>query len=422
MQQNNNLYQFVSRETFLYPERGDDMKQFHYRAYDEEGQLIDGTLWTESRQEARRELYDRGLHLIRLVEEPTRRSLFHGKKPFRSRRQLILLCSSWASLLEAGLTVTDSLSLLQNQLGNLEKKCLQQITQQIATGHTVWESFMKSQSFPPFFISLLQVGEMTGTLPRELLRGAAYYEKEDAFLQKIKRTLVYPLFVLAFSLAVLVVILTFILPSFQLLFETLQIDLPLGAQWALAVGVFLKQWGAVLSVFFLCVLLLGLVWGQTKSGKDILSSWLYGFRFYRRLLLIRFCLTLSALLESGKTLAEALADTKQVVGNQKAGDDISYMKEQVQKGAPFSTVLQESGFSSSFPLLYQLCQVGMESGELPKFLSQAAYMMADEAEQKLNRFRAILEPTLLLFVGGITALIIFSVMLPVFQAAGRHLV
>ena len=101
---------------------------------------------------------------------------------------------------------------------------------------------------------------------------------------------------------------------------------------------------------------------------------------------------------------------------------ISYMKEQVQKGAPFSEVVKGSSFSSSFPLLHQLCQVGMESGELPKFLSQAAYMMAAEAERKLARFRAILEPTLLLFVGGITALIIFSVMLPVFQAAGRQLV
>ena len=398
------------------------MKQFHYRAYDEEGQLMDGTLWQGSLAEARRELYARELHLIQLKEERTKQNWFHVKHPFRSRRSLILLCSSWASLLEAGLTMTDSLSLLQSQLDHAEKQCLQQIIEQISTGHTVWESFMQSQAFPPFFISLLQVGEMTGTLPRELLRWAAYYEKEEAFLRKIKRTLAYPLFILVFSVAVLVVILTFILPSFQLLFQTLQIDLPVGAQWALAAGLFLKQWGAAGSIIFLSFLLSGLLWGQTKQGKETLASWLYGFRFYKRLLLIRFCLTLSALLESGKTLAEALEDTKQVVGNRKAMQSISYMKEQVQKGAPFSEVVKGSSFSSSFPLLHQLCQVGMESGELPKFLSQAAYMMAAEAERKLARFRAILEPTLLLFVGGITALIIFSVMLPVFQAAGRQLV
>ena len=397
------------------------MKQFHYRAYDEAGQLIDGTLWKESMAEARLELYARELHLIQLKEEQAKSHWFPVKHPFHSRRQLIVLCSSWASLLEAGLTMTDSLSLLKSQLEHREQQCLQQIIEQISTGHMVWESFMKSQCFPPFFISLLQVGEMTGTLPRELLRGATYYEKEEAFLRKIKRTLAYPLFVLLFSLAVLVIILTFILPSFELLFQTLQIDLPLGAQWALSVGLFLKQWGAVGSVVVLCCLLLGLLGGQTKRGKEKVSSWLYGFRFYRRLLLIRFSLTLSALLESGKTLAEALEDTRRVVGNRKAREAISYVKEQVQKGAPFSQVVQESVFSFSFPLLHQLCQVGMESGELPKFLSQAAYMMADEAERKLSRFRAILEPTLLLFVGGITALIIFSVMLPVFQAAGRHL-
>ncbi len=395
------------------------MKHFHYRAYEDEGQIIEGDLWKESLADARQDIYDRGLHLIRLTEEKENTSLFHERKPFQSRKQLMILCSSWASLLEAGLTVTDSLSLLQNQLKPRERNCLQQIIQQISTGHTVWESFTQSHVFPPLFISLLQVGEMTGTLPQELLRGATYYKKEEAFLRKIRNTLAYPLFILAFSLVVLVVILTFILPSFQLLFQTLQIDLPFGAELALSVGLFLKQWGLEIGIF-LCVLILGgWAWLQTPAGKEQLSIWAYGSTFYRRLLLIRFCLTLASLLESGKTLAEALEDSQSVVGNARARRAIARMEKQVEKGIPFSRALGNSGFS--FPLLTQLCQVGMESGELPKFLSQAAYMMADEAEQKLNRFRTILEPTLLLFVGGIAALTIFSVMLPVFEAAGKHL-
>lgn len=395
------------------------MKRFHYKAYDETGKLCEGEISGVSWQAIAREMYDREWRLVRLTEQKERGHFSFQKKPFSSRRQWALLASEWSTLLDAGLTVTESLHLLENQMAAKEKQVLQTVEKQISSGHQVWESFQMSQAFPPFFISLLQVGEMTGTLPRELMRLSAYYEKEEAFIGKIKSALSYPLFVLSFALVVLVVILTYILPSFQLLFQTLQIDLPIGTRWALEVGLFLKQWGWEIGICFLVSLLLSLLFLQTEQGKQWLAEKLYGSRFYRRLLLIRFCLTLSALTESGKTLSEALGDAARVVGNPKAAWAITSMQEKVQKGEQFADALEQSGFS--FPLVNQLCQVGMESGELPKFLSQAAYMMTGETEQKLRRFRSLLEPLLLLFVGGITALVLFSVMLPVFQAAGSHM-
>lgn len=395
------------------------MKRFHYKAYDETGKLCEGDIWGVSRQAIAQEIYDREWRLVRLVEQKERRRFSLQKKPFSSRRQWALLASEWSTLLDAGLTVTESLHLLENQMAVKEKEVLQTIEKQISSGHQVWESFQMSQAFPPFFISLLQVGEITGTLPRELMRLSAYYEKEEAFIGKIKSAVSYPLFVLSFAVVVLVVILTYILPSFQLLFQTLQIELPLGTGLALQVGLFLKQWGWELGLFGLSFLLLGLLLSHTEQGNLWLAERLYASRFYRRLLLIRFCLTLSALTESGKTLSEALSDAAFVVGNPKAASAITSVQEKVQKGGQFADALEESGFS--FPLVRELCQVGMESGELPKFLSQAAYMMTGETEQKLRRFRSLLEPFLLLFVGGITALVLFSVMLPVFQAAGSHM-
>ena len=162
-----------------------------------------------------------------------------------------------------------------------------------------------------------------------------------------------------------------------------------------------------------------LLYGGTEKGKDARDRFLYRFTFYRRMLLIRFALSLSAFLESGKTLSESLADAGDVVGNPAARSALDRVRHALERGEAFPKALKVSGFST--PLMTELSRVGMESGELPKFLRKAAELMGEETEEKLRRFRAILEPALLLFVGALTAFVIFSVMLPVFEMAGKSL-
>ena len=190
-----------------------------------------------------------------------------SSRPFGSRRALSLLASSWAALLAAGMTVTESLSLLASKEKPREREILLAARERIESGHSLSESFSAGGWCPSFFISLLEVGEMTGTLPSALRRIALYYEKEDLFRRRLARSLAYPLFVLAFALVLFLVILLFILPSFAMLFETLGITLPLAARLGLALGLFLKSWGWLLLLLF-CLLLLagGLYLRQRHDG------------------------------------------------------------------------------------------------------------------------------------------------------------
>ena len=204
------------------------MKQFHYKAYDEEGGIHEGSLAARTKREAAEALFSEGLSVIRLFEEKEAHRFFRAR-PFASRRALSLLASSWAALLSAGLTVTESLSLLASKERPQERRLLLSARERIASGHSLSESFAAGGWCPSFFISLLEVGEMTGTLPSALTHIALYYEKEDLFRRRLSRSLAYPLFVLAFALVLLLVILLFILPSFAMLFETLGITLPLSS-------------------------------------------------------------------------------------------------------------------------------------------------------------------------------------------------
>ena len=161
------------------------MKEFIYKAYDESGVLVEDRLQAESRIEAAREVFARDLHLIHLEEKKEKKALLSFRQPFSSRRKLSLLAEEWAALLDAGLTMTDSLALLEEQMGAKERKVLGEIGKTIATGHGIGDSFRRVRCFPPFFISLLQVGELSGTLPEELHRISKYYEKEDRFIRQL---------------------------------------------------------------------------------------------------------------------------------------------------------------------------------------------------------------------------------------------
>ncbi len=394
------------------------MNRFHYKAYDEEGKRVEGVVAAKSRKDLAGALRSRGLHPIHIAEAKERRGLF-AKAPFHSRKKLALLSSEWASLLDAGLLLTDSLKLLAGHRTGREKDILLALGERISAGHPVWESVSETGVFPPFFISMIQVGEMTGTLPEELAAASLYYRKEDAYIKKLQSTLAYPAFVLTFAFAVLLVILLFILPSFETLFETLGIPLPAGAAAGLAIGGFLRESGSLLALVLFLALGGLLLYGETEKGKEARERFLYQFTFYRRMLLIRFALSLSAFLESGKTLSESLADAGDVVGNPAAKSALARVRHALERGEAFPKALKVSGFS--LPIMTELSRVGMESGELPKFLRKAAELMGEETEEKLRRFRAILEPALLLFVGALTAFVIFSVMLPVFEMAGRSL-
>ena len=160
------------------------MKQFHYKAYDEEGGIHEGSLAARTKREAAAALFSEGLSVIRLFEEKEAHRFFPAR-PFASRRALSLLASSWAALLSAGLTVTESLSLLASKERPQERRLLLSARERIASGHSLSDSFAAGGWCPSFFISLLEVGEMTGTLPSALTHIALYYEKEDLFRRRL---------------------------------------------------------------------------------------------------------------------------------------------------------------------------------------------------------------------------------------------
>lgn len=392
------------------------MRRYAYKAFREGEAPVSSVLTAESKEAAVLRLRENGWRVMRLSEK--RPGLFE-KHPFKDRKKLALFCREWASLLSAGLPLSQSLTLLSAHGSRRETEILREILSTVEAGSPLTAAFRGAGEFPEFFLSMLSVGETGGTLPEELEGIAGYYEKETEFRRKISSAAAYPLFLFCFSFCVFLVILTVILPAFSLLFESLSLPLPGITSAALRFGIFIKTAGLPILLFLAASGFSFALWTRKEKGKRMRDRLLLRSRFIRRLLLIRFCHALSSLLAGGMPLTNALTQAAEISGNEEARARILRMASELARGGDFPSALEKTGLS--FPLLRHMAAAGMESGRLPEFLTQAARLMGEETERKLSRFKAILEPALILAAGFFTAAILFTVMLPIFSAIGKGL-
>ena len=309
-----------------------------YKAVEEDGLIAENIIDGENEALIRQELEGQGLKLISLLEIKEKRGI-----SFTSSKKLSLFSKEWSALLSAGIPVTEALAFLAEGQGKKGKDLIFRLQKNIEKGSGIGDSFAETRSFPPFFCTLLKVGELSGTLPEQLEISAAYYKKEGEFFSRLKTALAYPGGILFFALSVCIVILSFVLPSFALLFNALEIPVPPVMEAALGAGLFFRERGVLLLSGTVLLFLLFFRWSRTAEGKKKKDEFFFRLNFTRRLFLIRFCLALSALLKSGMPLSFALQEMKKMETNESAASAIGEVLREVERGGEFSKALQKQG-------------------------------------------------------------------------------
>ena len=285
------------------------MKQYLYKALAPDGHIVTGTVAAASLSGARGLLKREGLRVISVRKEAP-----WGRRRL-SRRKMSLLAREWSALLEAGLPMTESLRLLAPHRGKREQAVLSEVSRTLETGQPLREALSESGAFPPFFLALTAVGEMSGTLPRELLRLSEYYQKEADLRRRLMGAAAYPLFICLFIIGLFFAILTVILPSFALLFDTLSVPMPPVTASMLALGLWLRLHGITMLAMLLALAAMLTLYVRSRQGRARWDTLSFRSHFVRRLFLIRLCHTLSALMESSCPLSEALEKAAVLSGN-----------------------------------------------------------------------------------------------------------
>ncbi|NNE38407.1 MAG: type II secretion system inner membrane protein GspF [Gammaproteobacteria bacterium] len=398
------------------------MAAFEYLALDTGGRSQKGILTGDSPRHIRSQLRDQGLNPVdvRPVEESERKSsgfsLFKRKIPVAN---LALMTRQLATLVRSGMPLEESLRVLGEQvkLPRL-KSVVAGLRSEIMEGTALSAALSQYQNiFPQYFCAMVEAGEASGQLDDILERLAEYTEQQNYLRQKIAVAMIYPVILTGVAITVVIALLTYVVPEVVRVFNQTGQDLPLLTQWLIISSDFVRQQGLVLFGLIVAAFILG-SWLLRKENiryryEQIILSLPFIGDLTRTIISARLARILSILTESGVTLVDALGISMQIIKNLPVRESMSNAAESLREGGRLHTAMNKSGHFP--PMLVHMISVGEESGELEKMLDKSANHHEHEMNTMITAATSLLEPVLIIVMGGIVLLIVLAILLPIFE-------
>ncbi|MNK84358.1 Type II secretion system protein F [compost metagenome] len=405
------------------------MAKFGYTAKNTTGQLVQGELEANSQQEA----------IIRLRAQqliPTKLTMLAkskpkaGPKPLPSAgvfgggvkgKDLQIFTRQFATLINAGIPVVDSLKILSEGLRpGLLKEAGAQVKVSIESGRSLADSMALVPSvFDKLYVNMIQAGEEAGILDGILQRLASYMEKSEKIKGQVKGAMVYPCVIIAVAFLVIAGILVFIIPKFMEFFSQAGKEPPALTMAVVSLSNSLTQnWQMWLGILIVGPILIS-QYLKTDDGKNtfdrfILMAPVFG-EVVQKSSIARLTRTLSTLLSSGVGLIEAIEIAAKTSGNIVIEQALIRCKDSVTQGRPFASPL---GKEKAFPeMVVQMIAIGEQSGTLDVMLGKIADFYEDEVETAVKTMTSLIEPLLMVFLGGIIAVLVIAMYLPIFNMA-----
>jgi len=340
-------------------------------------------------------------------------------KPKVQGRDIVIFTRQLSTMINAGLPLVQGLEILEKQQENPTfKKALGEIRQDVEAGSTLADSMRKKPKiFDALFTNMIEAGETGGILDTILTRLAVFMEKSMALKKKIKGAMTYPTVCLAISILILIVILVFVVPVFKSMFEGFGHNLPLPTQIVVNLSEFFKSYFIYIFIaFFLFSLAVKKIYQTTKGrmaiDRGLLRSPVFGI-LLRKVAVAKFTRTLSTMLSAGVPILEALQVVAKTAGNKVIEQAVFRVGDSIAEGRPIAEPLEESGV---FPnMVVQMINVGESVGALDAMLEKIADFYDEEVDQAVENLTAMIEPFMMVFLGGMIGGIVVAMYLPIFK-------
>ena len=340
-------------------------------------------------------------------------------RPRLKTGDLMNMTAKLAAMTEAGLPITRSLRLLAGEAHSTWlKEHIGSVAEHVENGFSLSASFKARKNFfPSIFINMIQAGDASGRLDTAFHRLTLHFEKQHNLEQKVKSATIYPKFIAAVLVLVVVFLFTFVVPSFQDVFIGMGVELPLLTRAILLLGDLLVEHGYIIIGLLLCVYIFAQIILKTEKGmiaKDKVLFYIPIYRnFYTKLVIARFCRTLGTMLGSGIDVLMALELASKVTDNRVFENSVLESRAHIVKGETIAESLLRTGLLP--PMVIGLVNTGEQTGTLDKMLVRTATFYEQDVEHALNRMGSILEPALILLIAFIVGLVVISVLLPMFE-------
>ena len=337
-------------------------------------------------------------------------------------KDIVIFTRQFATMIDAGLPLVQCLDILASQQQSpVFKKILYQIKEDVESGSTFADALKKHpKTFNALFVNLVAAGEVGGILDTILNRLSAYIEKSMKLKKQIKGAMVYPAVVIAIALVVVTVILIFVIPVFQKMFDDFGSALPAPTQFVVNLSNFVKS--------YIIVIILGCVafgyfvkWiYNTEKGREVMDDVLLKSpvigSLIRKTAVAKFTRTLSTMLTSGVPILDALDIVAKTAGNVTVEKAIMKTKVSISEGKTIAEPLAETKVFPS--MVIQMIAVGEATGAMDTMLGKIADFYEEEVDVAVGALTAMLEPMLMVFLGGAVGGLVVAMYLPIFKIAG----
>jgi type IV pilus assembly protein PilC len=395
--------------------------QFYYKARDKNGEIQMGEVEASSREAAFLVVQSYELFVISLVEK----KVPFYKQDFAilervSPKDVVMISRQLAVMVESKIPIVESLQTLSRQIQQkgLKEKILT-IADKIEGGIPLSKAFSTfPEIFSEFYVSMIKSGEASGKLSETLTYLADHLEREYEFRQRLVGAMFYPLFIMIIFLGIMIFLFVVIMPELTMVLLDAGGEIPLITKIVIGISDFLVNNGWFVLLGLYSIMAFGLKYFSTRQGRDTLDEFLLKIPvfkdFFSKIYIIRFSESLSTLITAGLPIVRSLEITGDIVQNKVYKDAILKISESVEQGKQMSEVMKKYPDIFS-PILIQMTIVGEKSGRIGPALMNVVKFFRAELERTLEKYISMIEPLLIILLGGMVGGLVGSVLLPIYS-------
>ncbi len=396
------------------------MGKFKFKAMSKAGERSEGVYEATSKDEVLAMITSNDCYPLLVEELNEGTKIEFGKNSRIKTKDLSIFCRQFSTMIEAGVSISYAVNILATQLPNKRlRDILSKIDESIKKGESLSSSMKEHQNaFPPLLISMIEVGEVSGTLDTILKRMAVYYENENKLNGKVRNAMIYPAILAFVTVGVVILILTVVMPTFMDIFTQSGVQLPWTTKLTLGLSYGIRDYWFIIFPAIIAIIV-GVRYYCTKNEKGIMNYSIFKLKYSifkrinQQMVVSKFTRSLSTVLAAGVNLIQSLDVVAGVVNNKFTESEIRKIKERVLKGENLADPIKEVGVFP--PMLSSMVKIGEESGALDDILFKTADFYDDELERAVQAFTAMLEPIMIIVMGIIIGFIIISMVTPMFN-------
>jgi type IV pilus assembly protein PilC len=392
------------------------MPTFTYTARAVNGDLKSATIDAPNRDDVIKQLRQLKLNVVKIDEGTANRKKRGGSVKMRD---IVIFTRQFSTMINAGLPLVQALDILASQSENPAlKDVTRQVMFDVESGNTVADALRKHpKAFSDLYVNMVAAGEAGGILDTILMRLAVFMEKNDALIRKVKGAMIYPGVIISVAAIAITVLLVFVIPTFESMFNSAGIELPLPTRIVIGMSRVLKGYwylivGAVIGLFVSIKRYYATPGGKLNIDRLMLKMPVLG-DVLRKSAVSRFTRTLGTLISSGVSILDGLEITAKTSGNRVIQDAIMESRASIAGGETIAAPLKKSAVFP--PMVISMIAVGEQTGGLDEMLTKIADFYDEEVDAAVSGLLALMEPVMIVFLGVVVGGMVVAMYLPIFD-------